>query len=78
MSDKTNPAWDQIEATRSHRLQFGPKTGPVSAGNNVEFFGTPAPRGNVTHMEKDLQKQIGLRWKPESAPVYHDRGKRTS
>ncbi len=57
MSDKTNPAWDQIEAACID-YGFEPKTRPVSAGNNVEFFSTPL-RGNVLIWKK-TQKQIGL------------------
>ena len=52
-SDKTNPAWDQIEAACID-LQFEPKTRPVSAGNNVEFFSTPLQRQRP-HMEKDAK-----------------------
>lgn len=57
MSDKTNPAWDQIEAACID-YGFEPKTRPVSAGNDVEFFSTPL-RGNVLIWKK-TQKQIGL------------------
>lgn len=57
MSDKTNPAWEQIAATCT-QCGFTPKTRPVSAGNDVEFFSTPV-RGDVLIWKK-TQKQIGL------------------
>lgn len=57
MSDKTNPAWEQIEAICAQH-GFEPKTRPVSAGNDVEFFSTPL-RGNVL-IWKRTQKHIGL------------------
>ena len=56
-SDKTNPAWDQIAATCA-KHGFTPRTRPVSAGNDVEFFSTPL-RGSVL-IWKTSQKQIGL------------------
>lgn len=57
MSDKTNPAWGQIEAICAQH-GFEPKARPVSAGNDVEFFSTPL-RGNVLIWKK-TQKHIGL------------------
>lgn len=57
MSDKTNPAWAQIERTCIMH-GFTPKTRPVSAGNNVEFFSTPLHGGILVW--KKTQKQIGL------------------
>lgn len=57
MSDKTNPAWQQIElACNNHG--FSPKTRTISAGNNVEFFSPPL-QGNVLIWKK-TEKQIGL------------------
>lgn len=57
VSDKTNPAWTQIETLcRAHG--FAPKTRPVSSLNDVEFFSTPLD-GSVL-IWKRTQKQIGL------------------
>ena len=57
VSDKTNPAWEQIEELcRAHG--FAPKTRPVSSLNDVEFFSTPL-HGSVL-IWKRTQKQIGL------------------
>lgn len=57
MSGKTNPAWEQIELT-CMKHGFAPKTRPISAGSNVEFFSTPL-HGDVLIWKK-TQKQIGL------------------
>ena len=55
VSDKTNPAWEQIEAI-CERHGFSPKTRPVSSLNDVEFFSTPL-RGSVLVWKK-TQRQL--------------------
>lgn len=57
MSDRTNPAWEQIElACEAHG--FKPNVRPVSGQSNVEFFSTPL-RNDVL-IWKATEKQIGL------------------
>ncbi len=57
MDDKTNPAWEQmILSCSAHGFQ--PKTRPVSAGNDVEFFSTPLKDSVLVW--QTTQKQIGL------------------
>lgn len=72
MSDKTNPAWEQIEFA-CVKQGFTPKTRPVSAGSDVEFFSTPLQ--NDVLVWKKTQKQIGLlleMGKRSSVPIVGD------
>lgn len=57
ISEKTNPAWDQIEEA-CLRHGFTPKTRAISSMNDVEFFSTPL-QGSVLVWKKS-QKQIGM------------------